>query len=260
MEERYVKTEPKAEGVVVVTLDRPDALNALNAEVLGELHRVFYRLAHDASVRVVILTGVGKTFVAGADIKEMADFGPAQASEFSQRGQRVFSQIEDFPWPVIAAVNGFALGGGCELVMACDYRVAGEKAKLGQPEVNLGVTPGFGGTQRLTRLVGRPKAKYLLFTGEVIPAEKALALGLVDEVVPQDALLERCLEIARTIAAKGPVAVRLCKEAVNQGVELDLHRGLAFEAEVFARTFATEDQKEGMRAFVDKRPAVFRNR
>ena len=259
MNERWVKVEV-AEGVATVTIDRQEALNALNTEIIDALHRVFHSLGKDDSVRAVILTGAGKAFVAGADIKEMADFTPAQARAFSRRGQRVFSEIEAFARPVIAAVNGFALGGGCELAMACDVRIASEKAKLGQPEVNLGVTPGFGGTQRLARLVGRSKAKLLLFTGELVGAEWALALGLVDEVVAPESLLARCREIATLVAGKGPVAVSYCKQAVNAGVETDLEHGLAYESELFAQTFATTDQKEGMQAFVDKRPARFTGR
>lgn len=259
MDEKWIKVEI-ADGVATVTIDRQEALNALNTEVLDALHRVFHTLGKDASLRVVILTGAGKAFVAGADIREMVDFTPAQARAFALRGQRVFSEIEAFARPVIAAVNGFALGGGCELAMACDIRIASEKAKLGQPEVNLGVTPGFGGTQRLTRLVGRSRAKLLLCTGELVPAERALALGLVDEVVAPDALLTRCRELATLIAQKGPVAVSYCKQAVNAGVEVDLDHALAYEAELFAQTFATADQKEGMQAFVDKRPARFEGR
>ncbi|HPC84712.1 MAG TPA: enoyl-CoA hydratase-related protein [Thermoanaerobaculaceae bacterium] len=259
MDERGIRIEV-TNGVATVTIDRQEALNALNTEIVDGLHRVFHALGKDESVRAVILTGAGKAFVAGADIKEMADFTPVQARAFSRRGQRVLSEIEAFPRPVIAAVNGFALGGGCELAMACDVRIASEKARFGQPEVSLGVTPGFGGTQRLARLVGRSKAKLLLFTGEVIGAERALALGLVDEVVAPEALMDRCRDIASAIAGKGPVAVSYCKQAVNVGVETDLEHALAYEAELFAQTFATADQKEGMQAFVEKRPVRFSGR
>jgi len=250
----------RRENVAILTLDRPEALNALNLSVFDELEAAFTELARDPELRAVILTGAGKAFVAGADIKEMAAFPPPQAQAFSRRGQQVMSLIEDFPRPVIAAVNGFALGGGCELAMACDLRIASEKAKTGQPEVNLGVLPGFGGTQRLTRLVGRAKAKYLLFTGEVIPADRALALGLFDEVVAPEQLMARCLEIAATIAAKGPIAVSCCKQAVNVGADLPLAQGLDREAELFGQAFATADQKEGMAAFIEKRPAIFRGK
>jgi enoyl-CoA hydratase len=245
------------DGIAVVTLNRPEALNALNQALLAALERVFLDLAQDSTLRAVILTGSGKAFVAGADIKEMAAFTPASARAFALRGQKVFNLIEDFPRPVLAAVNGFALGGGCELALACDLRIASEKARAGQPEVNLGVTPGFGGTQRLARVVGRSRAKYLVFTGEVISAERALAIGLFDEVVAPEALLPRCQEIAALIARKGPVAVSLCKAAVNLGVEAPLPHALTYEAELFAQTFATSDQKEGMAAFIEKREARF---
>ena len=245
-------------GIAVVTISRPEALNALNDDVLAGLETTFLGLANDRSVRVVILTGAGKAFVAGADIKAMATFTPMEARAFAHRGQRVLQLIEDFSHPVLAAVNGFALGGGCELAMACDYRIASDRAKVGQPEVNLGVTPGFGGTQRLARILGRSVAKYLLFTGELITAARALELGLFNEVVAPEALLPRCLEVARVMAAKGPIAVSYCKAAVNLGTESTLSHGLSHEAELFAQTFATADQKEGMQAFIEKREAQFR--
>jgi enoyl-CoA hydratase len=257
MASEHVKVEVK-DGIATVTMDRQEALNALNLEVFSCMEAVFAKLAADASVRAVILTGAGKAFVAGADIKEMAEFNPAQARIFSLRGHYIFEKIEHCAKPVIAAVNGFALGGGCELALACDLRIASEKAKLGQPEVGLGVTPGFGGTQRLARTIGRSAAKYLLFTGELVPAAKALELGLVDEVVPPERLMPRCLEIAQTIASKGPTAVSFCKLAVNHGVDATLAHGLGYETELFAQTFATHDQKEGMKAFVEKRTAQFK--
>lgn len=247
----------REEGLALVTLNRPEALNALNRAVLGELEAVFRTLEAEPDLRVVVLTGAGKAFVAGADIKEMADFGPEEARAFARAGQVVFDRIAAFPRPVIAAVNGFALGGGCELALACDLRIASARAKAGQPEVSLGVTPGFGGTQRLARLVGPARAKRLLFTGEVIDADEALRLGLFDEVVSPEALLPRCRELAALIAAKGPAAVAACKAAVDRGLETTLAEGLAVEAEAFARCFATADQKEGMAAFIDKRPARF---
>jgi enoyl-CoA hydratase len=247
-----VKVQVEA-GLAVVTIDRPEALNALNDETLAGLEAAFITLGNDKSVRAVILTGAGKAFVAGADIKAMAENTPREARAFARRGHQVFSLIEDFPHPVIAAVNGFALGGGCELAMACDLRIASEKARAGQPEVKLGITPGWGGTQRLPRIVGRSAAKYLLFTGEVITAARALELGLFDEVVAPEQLLPRCLEIAKTIAARAPVAVSYCKAAVNQGTEAPLAQALNFESELFAQTFATADQKTGMMAFIEKR-------
>ena len=243
-------------GIAVVTIDRPEALNALNQQTLAELEAAFQTLGGDGSLRAVILTGAGKAFVAGADIKTMAGYTPMEARAFAQRGSRLFSLIEDFPHPVIAAVNGFALGGGCELAMACDLRIASEKAKAGQPETKLGIMPGFGGTQRLPRIVGRSAAKYLIYTGEVISAARALELGLFDEVVAPDQLMPRCLEIAKTIAARAPVAVSLCKAAINLGIECTLEHGLRHEAEVFSETFTTADQKTGMLAFIEKREDV----
>jgi enoyl-CoA hydratase len=255
----YVKLDI-LDGIAVVTIDRPEALNALNDEVLAGLEEVFIRMARDPSVLAVILTGAGKAFVAGADIKAMAGLAPVEARSFAQRGQRIFNLIENFHRPVIAAVNGFALGGGCELAMTCDVRIASEKAKAGQPEVNLGVPPAFGGTQRLARILGRSQAKYLLFTGELITAARGVELGLFNEVVPVEALMPRCLEIARIIASKAPVAVSFCKRAVNEGTDGTLGDGLSLEAELFSQSFATADQKEGMQAFIEKRPARFQGK
>ena len=243
-------------GLAVVTIDRPEALNALNDETLAGLEGAFSALGTDRAIRAVILTGTGKAFAAGADIKAIAEFTPLDARAFSQRGQRVFNLIEDFPHPVLAAVNGFALGGGCELAMACDVRIASDRARTGLPEVKLGVIPGFGGTQRLARILGRSFAKYLLFTGEIISAQHALELGLFNEVVAPDQLMPRCLEIARTIASRAPIAVSYCKAAVNLGTDTTLGHGLSHEAELFAQTFATADQKAGMRAFIEKREDV----
>jgi len=243
-------------GLAVVTIDRPDALNALNDEVLAGLEGAFHALGVERSIRAVILTGTGRSFAAGADVKAMAGFTPLEARAFAQRGQRVFNLIEDFPHPVIAAVNGYALGGGCELAMACDLRIASDQAKVGQPEVKLGIMPGFGGTQRLARILGRSAAKYLLFTAETLPAVRALELGFFNEVVAPDQLLPRCREIARIIATRAPIAVSYCKAAVNLGTDTTLGHGLSHEAELFAQTFATADQKAGMQAFIDKRDNV----
>ena len=242
--------------LAVVTIDRPEARNAINDEVLAGLEGAFHTLARTAGIRVVIVTGAGPAFVAGADVKAMADFTPQEARAFAQRGQRVFSIIEAFDHPVLAAVNGAALGGGCELAMACDLRIASDQARIGQPEVKLGVIPGFGGTQRLARILGRSAAKYLLFTGEAIRAPRALELGLFNEVVSPDQLMPRCLELARIIAARAPIAVSYCKAAVNLGTDTTLGHGLSHEAELFAQTFATADQKAGMRAFIEKRDDV----
>jgi enoyl-CoA hydratase len=257
MDYPFVKVEIK-ERVALITIDRQESMNALNCEVLSSLDKAFASLGKE--VRAVILTGAGKAFVAGADIKEFAEYTPQQAREFSLLGSRIAAAIENFRGPVIAAINGFALGGGCELALACDMRIASDKAKLGQPEVNLGVIPGFGGTQRLSRIVGMSQAKYLVLTGEIIKADKALTLRLVDEVVAPEKLLERCFEIAKLIASKAPIAVAYAKEAINYGAECDLSHALAYETEVFAQLYATYDQREGCKAFIEKREAKFENR
>jgi enoyl-CoA hydratase len=245
-------------AVATVTINRPKALNALNQETLEEMLRCFRELAQNEAIRVVIVTGGGdKAFVAGADIAFMEKLSPLAARCFALLGQKVLSTIENLPQPVIAAVNGFALGGGCELALACDIRLASENARFGQPEVNLGVLPGFGGTQRLPRLIGRGRANELLLTGDIIDAQEAARIGLVNRVVPQGQLLPSCREMAEKIASRGPVAVRLCKEAVNNGVEVDLARACQYEVDQFALCFTSDEQKEGMRAFLEKRPAKF---
>lgn len=247
-----------ADACAVVTINRPEALNALNAVVLEELAAAFAELEANDAVACVILTGSGsKAFVAGADITAMQTLDAVAARQFSRLGQALLNQIETFPRPVIAAVNGFALGGGCELAMACDIRIAAENARFGQPEVNLGVIPGWGGTQRLARLVGRGRAKELLFTGDMIDAREAWRIGLVNQVVAADSLLAEVRGMAAKIAGKGPVAVHLVKEAVDSGLEMDLDRAGRFETNLFGLCFATTDQKEGMQAFLDKRPAKF---
>jgi len=247
--------------IAIVTINRPKALNALNAATLAELEQVFAALAADGEISVVILTGAGeKAFVAGADIAFMQNLTALAAREFALLGQAVFNKIENLPQPVIAAVNGFALGGGCELAMACDLRLASDTARFGQPEVGLGVPPGFAGTQRLPRLVGKGRAKELLYSGEMIDAAEAYRIGLVNRVCPAADLLETGKALARKIASKGPVAVRLTKSAVNQGLEMDAERAMAYEAEVFGLAFATADQKEGMAAFLEKRKAEFRGK
>jgi enoyl-CoA hydratase len=248
----------KDNGIGVVTIDRPKALNALNAATVNELAKMFDELAKDDSVKVVILTGSGdKSFVAGADISEMQPMGAMEGRDWGKLGQAVFNKIENLPKPVIAAVNGFALGGGCEISMACDIRIASTKAKFGQPEVSLGIPPGFGGTQRLARLVGKGRAKELLFTGDVIDAEEAYRIGLVNKVVAPAELLDAAKAMAKKIMTRGPLAVMLCKAAVNKGLDVDLESGIAYEAEVFGLCFATADQKEGMDAFINKRQANF---
>lgn len=249
------------QGIATVTLNRPKALNAINYATLEELQQLFAALEQRDDIKVIILTGgSGKAFVAGADITEMQQMSALEARSFSQFGQKVMTAIEQCSKPVIAAVNGFALGGGCELAMACDIRLAGEKAKFGQPEVNLGVIPGFAGTQRLSRLIGKGRAKELIFTGDIINAEEALRIGLVNKVVPMEELLEAAQKMAKKIASKGPVAVRLSKEAINKGLEIDLDKANAYETELFSLCFASDDQKEGMSAFLEKRPAVFQGK
>lgn len=245
-------------GIATITINRPKALNALNLDTVAELKDAIEKIAVDKAVKVVVITGAGeKSFVAGADIKEMATKTPAEGREWGQFGQNVFTEIENMPQPVIAAINGFCLGGGCELSCACDIRYASENAKFGQPEVGLGITPGFGGTQRLTRVVGRGQAKELIYTGGMIGAEDAKAIGLVNKVVPQEELMPAVLKLAGKIAKNAPVAVQLSKAAINRGINCDVVTGIAYEAEVFGLCFSTNDQKEGMAAFVEKRKPTF---
>ncbi len=249
------------DGVAVVTINRPAALNALNKDVLEELAAAFAELESSEDVACVILTGSGsKAFVAGADIAEMQALDAVSAEHFARLGHALLNTIEKFPKPVIAAVNGFALGGGCELAMACDIRIAAENARFGQPEVNLGVIPGFGGTLRLARLVGKGRAKELIFTGDMIDAQEAYRIGLANKVVAAEELLAKARSMATKIASKGPVAVRFAKESVDNGLEMDLDRAGRLEAGLFGLCFATADQKEGMQAFLEKRPAKFTGR
>lgn len=250
----------KENNVAIVKMNRPKALNALNSETLKELESVVDELANDEEIYAVVITGEGKAFVAGADITEMKDLNTIEGRRFGILGNRVFRKIELLEKPVIAAINGFALGGGCELSMACDIRVASSKAKFGQPEAGLGITPGFGGTQRLARLVGQGMAKQLIFTGDIIKAEEALRIGLVNSVVEPEALIETTMAMANKIAANAPIAVQLCKTAINRGLQADIDTGLMYEAEAFGACFSTEDQKEGMTAFVEKRDKCFKNR
>ena len=245
-------------GVATIAINRPKALNALNLATLTELKDVVEKIAVDKAVQVVIITGAGeKSFVAGADIVEMSTKNAVEGRVWGQVGQNVFTEIENLPQPVIAAVNGFALGGGCELACACDIRYASENAKFGQPEVGLGITPGFGGTQRLTRVVGRGHAKELIYTANIIDAQEALRIGLVNKVVPQAELMDVVMKVAKTITKKAPVAVQLAKAAINRGINCDVVTGISYEAEVFGLCFATADQKEGMKAFIEKRKPTF---
>ena len=249
------------QGIGTLTIQRPKALNALNAETMMEIEAVVDQVANDDSIRVVLITGDGeKAFVAGADIAYMANMTAIEGRKWGMIGQRVFQKIEDLPQPVIAAVNGFALGGGCELAMACDIRYASDNAKFGQPEVSLGILPGFGGTQRLPRLIGKGRAKELLYTGNMISADEAYRIGLVNKVIPQNNLLEEVTALATKIAAIAPNAVQLTKSAVNRGMDMDLRSGIAYEAEAFGVSFATDDQTEGMKAFLEKRKAEFKGK
>lgn len=237
----------------VLTMNRPEALNALNEQVLRDLDAALDAVEANDEVLVVILTGAGRSFVAGADIGQMKDLTPVQAKKFGSYGNQVFLKLENFPKPVIAAVNGFALGGGCELSMACDIRLASEKAKFGQPEVGLGITPGFGGTQRLARLVGPGMAKQLIYTAKNIKADEALRIGLVNAVYPAQELLPAAEKLAGTIAKNAPIAVRACKKAINDGLQVDMDRAVTIEEKLFGSCFETADQKEGMGAFLEKR-------
>ena len=250
----------KEGNIAVITINRPKALNALNSETLVELEMVIDSVAKDKEIYAVVLTGSGKAFVAGADISEMKELSGIEGREFGILGNRVFRKIETLDKPVIAAVNGFALGGGCELSMACDIRIASVKAKFGQPEVGLGITPGFGGTQRLSRLVGMGNAKELIYTAKIINAEEAFRIGLVNKVVEIENLMPEAMTMANTIAAQAPIAVKLCKASINRGMQCDIETALMYESEVFGACFSTEDQSEGMAAFLGKRDKEFKNR
>ena len=248
----FVKVEQQGH-VGIMTIDRQEALNALNSQVLSDLDAAIDEVAANDDIYVVILTGAGRSFVAGADIGEMKNFSAYDGKQFGVHGGSVFLKLENMAKPVIAAINGFALGGGCELSMACDIRLASEKAKFGQPEVGLGITPGFGGTQRLPRIVGISKAMELILTAKVIKAEEAKAIGLVSEVYPAEELMPKALELANAICANAQIAVKESKRCIRMGMQTDINTGSAFEAEAFGVTCATEDKNEGMGAFLEKR-------
>ncbi len=243
-----------------IMFNRPEALNAMNRRSFSELSRVLDEVSDEKEIRIIILTGRGeKAFVAGTDIREMRDMTPSQAREFAIIAKNAIDKIEKIEKPVIAAINGFALGGGCEIALACDLRIAAENVRLGLPEITLGIIPGSGGTQRLQRLVGLAKAKELIFTGAVIDVQTALNLGLVNWVVPQSNLMEEAHRVARKIADLGGIALGLAKAAINLGAKVSLAEGLYYEIECFSQCFATKDQKEGMTAFMEKRKPQFTN-
>ena len=249
----YLKIEEAREGVYLLTINKPASLNALDTAVLGELAAVVEDLRTNESVKVLVLTGEGRTFVAGADISEMVSKNPIDGLEFGRLGASVFRAIEQLPFPVIAAVNGFALGGGCELAMACDIRLASAKAKFGQPETGLGIIPGFSGTQRLPRLVGPAKAKELIYTGEIIKADEALRIGLVNGVTEPEALIDEALAMAEKIALQPRQAVALAKKAIDAGMQTDIDTAIGIENNLFALCFSTEEQKQRMTAFLNKK-------
>jgi len=260
MEFKNILIERK-DKLEIITINRPNVLNALNDETISELHQGLREIFKDEQVRVIIFTGAGeKAFVAGADISELKVCNALSGHRKSINGQRLLYHIENMEQVAIAAINGFALGGGCELALACDIRIASENAKLGQPEVNLGIIPGYGGTQRLARLAGRGKAKELIFTGDMVDAAEALRIGLVEKVVPQAELLKTAEEMAAKIISKGPLAIKAAKRAINLGLDVDLKSGLEYEAMEFSAICSTEDKTEGTSAFLEKRKPNFKGK
>jgi len=258
MDYHFLKVSSEREGVVTLTISSPATLNALNSTILAEMDD-FLDTLDPSRVRVLVITGEGKAFVAGADISEMAHLSEPEGLAFGQRGSAVFKKIEDLPFPVVAAVNGFALGGGCELAMACDIRIASAKARFGQPEVGLGIIPGFSGTYRLPKLVGQGIAKELIYTGKMIGADEALRIGLVNSVVQPEELAGAVDALVTSILKNAPIAVSYAKACINENYDLDVDESIALENQYFSKCFATDDQKEGMDAFLNKRPAVFKN-
>lgn len=258
MEYQFLKYDNSREGIGVLTISSPATLNALNSTILGELNAFVEELDQE-NTRVLVITGEGKAFVAGADISQMSGLYPEEGYKFGQFGAQVFKKIEDLEIPVIAAINGFALGGGCELAMACDIRIASAKAKFGQPEVNLGIIPGFSGTYRLSKLVGQGIAKELIYTGGMIGADEALRIGLVNKVVEPENLMNVVMEMAESILTSAPIAVKFAKKCINENYDLTAAEAIELENKYFSKCFATADQKEGMAAFLGKRKAEFKN-
>jgi enoyl-CoA hydratase len=260
MDAKFENLKIEQDGkIVILKINRPKVYNALNTQTLKDLECALYEISHDKSVSCLIITGEGeKSFVAGADIAEMKDMNPVQAAEFSKYGNRVFFMISEMKLTVIAAVNGFALGGGCELALACDFIFASDKALFGQPEVKLGVIPGFGGTQRLSRKIGPSKAKELILSGETVKAEEALRIGLADRIYPAEKLLEETKQFAKIVATKGKFAQGLAKRAIDSGFNMDIYKACELEASMFSSCFSHPDQKEGMTAFIEKRNAKWK--
>ncbi len=240
------------EGIGILQINRPQVLNALNTETLKELEAAIDYLKENPEIKVLIITGAGRAFVAGADISEMVNFSPFQAKEFAERGHRILTKMEDLPQVVIAGINGFALGGGCEIALACDIRIMAEGAKIGQPEVNIGIMPGFGGCLRLPRVVGKGIASELIFTGDMIDANEALRIGLVNKVVPPDKLLDFCQEMAKKIAGKVSETIGLAKKTIKLGLETDLETAKDLEIQAFSLLFSLSEPKERMKAFLNK--------
>ncbi len=246
--------------ICTIKINNPEAMNALNSTILSELDKAFTEIAANEDVSVVVITGEGRAFVAGADISQMSTMNATEGKAFGVQGSAVFRKIEHLDKPVIAAINGFALGGGCELAMACDIRIASNKAKIGQPETGLGITPGFSGTQRLPRIVGPGKAKEIIYTAKPITADEAYRIGLVNSVVEPEALMDAAYAMAKQIAKNAPIALKYSKEAIDKGMQTDIDSAISLENDLFALCFSTEDQKEGMKAFFEKRPAEWKKK
>jgi Enoyl-CoA hydratase/carnithine racemase len=249
----------KRDKICIIKINNPESLNALNSVILNELNNAITELYSDKDINVVIITGEGRAFVAGADISQMKSMNAIEGKEFGKLGAKVFRKIELLNKPVIAAINGFALGGGCELALSCDIRIASSKAKFGQPEVGLGITPGFSGTQRLPRIVGMGKAKELIYTADIIDATEAFRIGLVNKIAEPELLMDEAIKMADKIAKKAPIAIRNSKEAINKGMQTDIDTALDIESNLFGLCFSSKDQKEGMNAFFEKREPNFIN-